>query len=142
VRGHRLAEDGKTVLETFGLAMTSFRESDMLCSQWEFIRRYMEEGPEKLFNQVRIPLNIADKRETFWFGFNKMMVSMLIPFAAWLFSPLILIFSVGRWFAIHTSKIPVWSAEIEAECQIEPDDPYIRDAEHLPEGKWWDAEEP
>jgi hypothetical protein len=27
-------------------------------------------------------------------------------------------------------KIPVWPAEIEAECPVAPDDPCIRDAQH------------
>jgi hypothetical protein len=38
---------------------------------------------------------------------------------------------IGRVIAMPTCKIPVWPQEIEEECKIEPDDPYIRDAQHL-----------
>jgi hypothetical protein len=132
VRGHRLAEDGITVLETFALAFHSTLYSPMLCSQWEFIRRYMEDGPEKLVGQVEHVMDIADKRETFWNGFHRHMAEYAsIPPLAWLLSPLLFLGSITRWVAMQTSKIPVWPAEIEAESQIEPGDPYIRDAQHL-----------
>ncbi|MEJ2632733.1 MAG: hypothetical protein P8015_16240 [Acidihalobacter sp.] len=29
-----------------------------------------------------------------------------------------------RWLVMKTSKPPVWPAEIEAACRIEPDDPH------------------
>jgi len=35
---------------------------------------------------------------------------------------------------MRTCKQPVWPTEIEAECVIEPNDPYLVDAHHLPEG--------
>jgi hypothetical protein len=33
---------------------------------------------------------------------------------------------------MRTSKIPVWPAEIEAACQVDPFDPYLRDASRNP----------
>ena len=33
---------------------------------------------------------------------------------------------------MRSCKIPEWPAEIEAECVIEPDDPYEVDADRLP----------
>jgi hypothetical protein len=30
-----------------------------------------------------------------------------------------------------TCKIPRWPEEIERECQFEPDDPWLRDRDHL-----------
>jgi hypothetical protein len=52
---------------------------------------------------------------------------------SFLFFPLTLMYAIGRWVAMRTSKQPVWPAEIEAECAIAPDDPYLVDAEHVPE---------
>nr|WP_241183978.1 DUF6708 domain-containing protein [Klebsiella michiganensis] len=45
IRGHVLAEDRKTVLKTFTLSVSAPRRED-LYRNWEFVRRYMEEGPE------------------------------------------------------------------------------------------------
>jgi len=30
----------------------------------------------------------------------------------------------GRWFAMRTSKIPKWPAEVEASCKVVADDPF------------------
>ena len=45
--------------------------------------------------------------------------------------PVDLVYSLGRWIANITSKIPQWLEEVERECQIDPDDPYIRDRDNL-----------
>lgn len=45
IRGHVLAEDRKTVLKTFTLAVSA-SSREQLYSHWEFVRRYMEEGPQ------------------------------------------------------------------------------------------------
>jgi hypothetical protein len=44
--------------------------------------------------------------------------------------PILFPCSIGRWIAMKTNKIPVWPAEIEAECQVDPNDPYQRDEYH------------
>ncbi|EGD03646.1 hypothetical protein B1M_15475 [Burkholderia sp. TJI49] len=50
-----------------------------------------------------------------------------------LLSPIFFVTSLGRWFAMRTSKIPVWPAEIEAECTVDSFDPYLRDASRNPD---------
>ena len=148
VRAHRLAEDGKTVLETFALPhyapIDDRCDSPTIWSQWEFVRRYMENGPEKLVAQVDHVMDIADKRETFWHGFWRQHVEMapILPLAI-LMIPLHLLYTCGRMLANYTSKIPRWPADIEAECQIDPDDPYIVDAQRLKQElkKWRNAQE-
>lgn len=133
IRGHKLADDGETVLETFALAHHTWLKDPLLFSQWEFIRLYMEEGPKELIAQVEHVMDVAEKRETFWNGFHRLMAEFAsAPLLAYLMSPFLFIVAVGRWIAMHTSKIPVWPAEIEAQCQIEPNDPYRRDAQHRP----------
>jgi len=134
IRGHRLAEDGITVLETFALPVYGSKKSAYRFSFWEFVRRYMEEGPEKLMTRVEWTIDISDRRESFWQGFQFHYLdaaSVLGAGAVFLF-PVILWYAIGRWIAMHTSKIPVWPAEVEAACQIEPNDPYLVDREHLP----------
>jgi hypothetical protein len=131
ILAHRLAEDNVTVLETFALPHQESEISPELFEQWEFICRYMEEGPKKLIDQITGTMNIAKRKETFWFGFYRMMMSFdTLSVFAWLCSPFTLICAIGRWIAMKTDKIPVWPAEIEAECQIDPNDPHQRDEQH------------
>jgi hypothetical protein len=133
VRAHCLSEDGKTVRDTFLLPNQKLKDSPFLLSQWEFIRRYMEEGPEKLIGQVHTIHAIDKRREYFGDGFVRLLSQNGTP--DWLdilFAPLTFIETFGRYIAMHTSKIPVWPDEIEAQCQIEQDDPYILDSGPCP----------
>jgi len=131
VQFHRLAEDGDTVLETFELPHIAEKENDLLTSQWEFVRRFMEEGPKELADQVDVVMDIADRRETFWNGFQRLMANFVGPVATAIFSPLGILFAISRRIAMLSCIVPRWPAEIEAECAIEPNDPYIRDRDHL-----------
>jgi hypothetical protein len=138
-RGHRMAEDGVTVLETFSLpfaeTMDRNRETSITWSFWEFVRRYMEEPDElpALADQIEHTVNVADRQENFFSGYARVysllgaLGVVLFPFWA----PLCFVYAIGRWIAMTTSRIPHWPAGIEAECQIEADDPYLRDAKHL-----------
>jgi len=133
IYGHLLSEDGKKVLSTFTLAHKGTLDDPGFFSQWEFIRRYMENGPQLLADQVEQVLKVSNRRENFWNGFHQLMLDAAGTNIAAIvvLSPLVFVNSIGRWIAMHTSKIPVWSQEIEAECQFEPNDPYIRDPDHL-----------
>jgi hypothetical protein len=65
VQGHVLADDGVTVLETFSLSEVGYGERDRetLKHFWEYVRRYMEEGPANLSDRMKAVLPIADARE-------------------------------------------------------------------------------
>ena len=136
VQGHKLAEDGVTVLETFSLSNISGEDSEYRFLQWEFVRQYME-GDDKrvaeLANMVNEVMDVAERRETPYASFRRAYAS----FAAQhlhlgiVFMPFILLATIGRIIAARTCKIPRWPAEIEAVCQIEPNDPNIRDGKHL-----------
>lgn len=140
IHGHRLSEDRKTVLDTFSLpyisAMDDESESPLVYSFWEFVRRYMEEPEElpALADQVLYPMEIPNRRESWWGGFTRLLEN---DGQFWVIGLIALPFTIpvsfGRWFAIHTSRLPKWPAKIEAECAVDPDDPYIRDAKHLRE---------
>ena len=134
VHGHRLAEDGKTVLETFALPFSCLDgglEDKRAWTQWEFVRRYMEDGPKKLVKQVEYVLDIAEQRETFYNGLQMLESGTSgLPVLSFGMRPFNFIFALARAFAIATSQIPQWPEEIERECPIDPDDPYIRDSKN------------
>ncbi|MBU9630318.1 hypothetical protein KTE60_13615 [Burkholderia multivorans] len=133
IRGHVLDEDGETVRETFALPGDTMRV-DQLKHCWEFVRRYMEEGPASVYRDVYWCHDIAERREKYKAGLRYMFFSLNgQPVGQILLSPVFFVASLGRWFAMRTSKIPVWPAEIEAECAVEPFDPYLRDASRNPD---------
>jgi hypothetical protein len=137
IQGHVLDKDRKTVLETFAFSegAGSKLESEKLKHYWEFVRRYMEEGPESVIDGITGYLPISDRRETFIFGFHRMRFT--VGAAPLILQIPILILNTliypARWFAMRTSKIPVWPKEIEEQCTVDPHDPYIRDARHNPQ---------
>jgi len=135
VVGHVLSEDGKMVLDTFPLSTRAIRDDSdpntTLYQQWEFVRRYMEEGPEELIDQLSIVFPIYDKKESYGLGFKRFFTNFIHwPLAMVLFSPVLFLGTIGRWIAMRTCKIPRWPEEVVAESQIDPDDPYIRDEYH------------
>jgi hypothetical protein len=126
--GHVLDKDGKTVKETFPLPVFnggSEIAKDQLRQYWEFVRRYMEEGPKDAAQRVEFVIPIATRRETLAEGFHRMHaeggsnIIMSVVFAA-----LATVAAPGRWFAMRTSKIPRWPEDIEASCQPPLNDPF------------------
>ena len=139
VRGHVLDVDKVTVLETFALSYVGvmgrtnagpgnapFASDDFVRAHWEFIRRYMEDGPQQLQGQVEFCMPVAAKRERFSVGAQRVFANiagapgglffMLVPWCG--------VVSLFRAFAMRTSKVPQWPKEIEAASAIAPDDPY------------------
>ncbi|MGL6010861.1 MAG: DUF6708 domain-containing protein [Shewanella oncorhynchi] len=139
---HVLAPDGVTILETFALPVLGRgeegREHDK--GYWEFIRRYMEEGPECVYDEITACLPIKQQRETFKFAHYRFIyaIGSLYPFILFylILLPFMLMYFVffypGRWLAMRYSKIPQWSTAIEAQCPVEANDPYFKDASHNP----------
>lgn len=124
IQGHVLADDRMTVLETFSLPEWGVgdRDRELLKHVWEYVRRYMEEGPGSLVEQTPVVLPIADKREGFLFGWHRTHA-----IGGLMLLPLYLFFYPGRWLAMRTSKIPQWPAEIEQQCPVAANDPCVRD---------------
>lgn len=127
LRAHVLDKDKKTVLETFTFGMVSNRKED-LYQLWEFIRRYMEEGPQEAYQQVKYCMPVWDRRESYIFGLKRLIVNFNgQPFLQLLMMPFLLWYSIGRFIAMHTSKIPKWPQEVEDACRVGPGDPYTKD---------------
>jgi hypothetical protein len=134
IQEHVLDKDGVTVKETFALfpeVSGSKSESEAnLPRCWEFVRRYMEDGPASVADLVEYCLPIADQREPFAFGFHRThswVGGVSLPLMIWI----LLIYLVtypGRWLALRTSKIPQWPQEIEAVCAVDANDPFRKDA--------------
>lgn len=140
---HVMDKDKKTVLASFTLPATEtltpqdlnpaythnntvFRQEDCLRGHWEFIRRYMEEGPEDLHHRVKFCMPIAERRETFRFGVERLFANLsgMPKIVILALSPIILLASPFRAFAMRTSRVPVWPVEIDGECPIANGDPY------------------
>ena len=136
IQGHVLDKDGITVKETFAFPVTGVgtADRDQLPRYWEFVRRYMEDGPQSVAKHIEFCLPIASQREGFTDGFHRMhWKSAGAPFPIMIGMLLLYLASYpGRWLAMRTSKLPVWPAEIEAVCTIDPADPYRKDASTNP----------
>jgi hypothetical protein len=139
IRGHVLDADNITVRETFALSYvgslnatdvmpgnTQYSSEDYVRAHWEFIRRYMEDGPQAVSSQVQFCMPVNGRRERFRVGMERVFANFAgAPFLIyWMMFPFCLIISIFRWLAMRTSKIPQWPEEIKASCTVEPDDPY------------------
>jgi hypothetical protein len=129
--GHKIAADGWTVLETFPLAQYGHKDDELMYGQWEFIRRYMEDGPQEFMKEISDVMDVADRKERFWHGYARLAAEDAAEGWGIILFPVFFWHALGRWVAMHSSKTPVWPQEVEAQCKIEPNDPYIRDAAHL-----------
>lgn len=144
VRAHVLADDGKTVIETFPLSyfgpMTErdmkpwivfqgvpyYAKDDYIRGHWEFIRRYMEDGPQEMTRQVQFCMPIDKKRESFGNGLERVFANFAgAPILIYcLMFPFNLAVGLFRYFAMQTSKVPVWPSEVEEACVVDAGDPY------------------
>ena len=137
--GQVLAEDKVTVLETIpagpAALVTSidanpvtgyFAGGNALRSHWEFIRRYMEEGPQATHVIVQSAMPVASRKETPAESWRRIFANFDDGEYFWMMlaAPLSMLAYLGRLFVMATSKIPQWPAEIDAACVSEPDDPF------------------
>lgn len=118
--GHILSEDGVSVVDTILFARTT-RSPERIVPYWEYLRRYMEEGPEKLLPLVERCLPLDEKKEPPLLGWKLVQVRLLACFAypLWL----------CRRLAMYTSKVPRWPEWVEEECAVSPDDRFVRTGE-------------
>lgn len=140
IHAHVLAEDRKTVLETFVLGSSGsveFGGLSILHAHWEFFRRYMAEGPESVARHVRFAMPVDGRRESYRSGYEVIMselrhphpVAQLMTMIMW---PIFFLQSLVRWVVMRTCKMPSWPEEIETLNQVAPNDPYRIDAQINP----------
>ena len=164
VRGITLADDGMTITGMFSLPFVSdltakeILGGTQLKQHFEFVRRYME-GDDKQLEEVKSAVryvhSVHQKRETPLISFQRVILAALdsdenmeYPKQAlklhWTHSAVIIqlwLRYLGRLLSINTSITPKFSPEIEAECQIDPNDPHDLN-KYLPEGNIEDANQP
>ncbi|MGP4971687.1 DUF6708 domain-containing protein [Psychrobacter aquimaris] len=164
VRGITLADDGVTITGMFSLPFVSdltakeILGGTQLKQHFEFIRRYMEGDDKQLAevkNAIRYIHPVHTKRETPLASFQRATLTALdsdenmeYPKEAlrlnWTHLAIIIqlwLRYLGRLLSINTSITPKFSPEIEAECQIDPNDPHDLN-KYLPEGNIEDANQP
>ncbi|MFC3461206.1 DUF6708 domain-containing protein [Massilia haematophila] len=139
VRGHVLEADGVAVKETFALSCvdsldardaipgaTESSSRDFVRAHWEFIRRYMEEGPDVVSEQVKFCMPVNDRHEKIRVSIERVFANIAgAPLVFyWMLFPFCIAISFFRLIAMRTSKIPQWPDDVEMDCQIEIGDPY------------------
>ncbi|CUI55866.1 Uncharacterised protein [Achromobacter xylosoxidans] len=134
IRGLILDQDGATVRETFAFCIATSRIENAY-SHWEFLRRYMEEGPQAVLDAVLFCMPVDGRRESFAFSKERIFANdAQQPGLAYLIlAPVNYLHAIMRWAVMRTSRIPAFSPEIEATLRPEPGDPYVRDASMNPE---------
>ncbi|MBE1161936.1 DUF6708 domain-containing protein [Dyella acidiphila] len=113
--------DGDIVKDTFPVGFF-FVPRQAVQELWEFIRVYMEEGPEVLQEDTIITATPSRSwRNSFvlagtrLLAFNDALVVLLYPF--------IVCRAFFRWLVMKSCQLPSWPVDIEEVCQIEPNDP-------------------
>jgi hypothetical protein len=124
IRGEIL--DGKIVKDTFALGHY-FEQPEPVHQMWNFICNYMEGGPKAVEQDPLdryITLSVSPSFRNclmmaygFYGATNAAVRIISLPFIA--------LTTITRWLVFKTCSMPVWPAEIEAACKIEPDDPDV-----------------
>ena len=137
IRCHVVDEHDK-ILDTFAVGHY-FDDERKIRSVFEFIRRYMEDGPENVFedpsakaakiaDDLVVPLRRIDLSVTPSLRncFNWVVAAMPERWfeARYVLMPLYAPLFLCRWLVFKTCRSPRWPARIEAESVIEPNDPY------------------
>lgn len=162
VRGLILADDGVTITSMFSLPFVNSLGADKhdegaLLGHFELVRRYMEGDDKQLIEvekAIRYIHPVHEKRETplvslqrVKLGYHASHVNQEYPntfkpvLAEYLLIPFAWLRYLGRLLSINTSITPKFSPEIEAECQIDPNDPHDLN-KYLPEGNLEDSNQP
>lgn len=133
--GHILDDEKLRVVDTFTVSMCSLYKEEVL-RFWEFVRRYMEDkkGVKEVAEISHWFLPSNEQKESLGLGFR--MLNMRVGrIGSILLFPLHILQAPARWLSFQTSKIPQWTPEVEADCQIEDNDPYQFDC-HSVDMKW------
>jgi len=127
IGGHIL--DGDVVKDTFALGLDAPKNNVLpLFEMWEFIRCYMDEGPEAAGPHPLdryIGLSVTPSLYNCQMMMDIYYLGELPRIARILAYPFVLLYTLTRWFVLRTCRKPVFPPEVEATCQVEPDDPHV-----------------
>lgn len=140
LRAHVLAEDGRTVLETFSLVYAFLAPPKRVEEAWAFVWNYMEapDGARTTFELLEesAMMPIDGRKE----GGEWSIVRTFLPGARMPLYNLILcvplaLNALGRMVAMGTSSLPVWPSSVRDSARSSLADPYLRTAtSNLPLG--------
>lgn len=123
LRCHVLRND--RVMQTFTVGHY-WRHENHVRAEWELIRRYMEAGPQKAFDNEQDRVITLSVRGT-WIN-SYMWVCLALGTdlfkIRFLLFPVYGLLTVSRWLTFKSCRAPVWPPGVEAGCAIEPGDPY------------------
>lgn len=117
--------DGEMVKKTFAVGHY-FDDPAVIKQIWEYIRRYMDEGPAAVVNppeKPQINLSVADTWKNCYLTVLISLGEGLLPYRVVLM-PLVLPLAACRWLVFKTSKAPSWPKHIIEESRIDVDDPH------------------
>jgi hypothetical protein len=105
---------------------TEYSPEDFVRAHWEFVRRFMEDGPESVLSQVQFCMPIDGRRESIRVSVERVFANFSgAPFLLYgVVLPFCLVVSAFRVIAMRTSKIPEWSDDVEKCCATDSDDPF------------------
>ncbi|WP_354686764.1 DUF6708 domain-containing protein [Cupriavidus necator] len=115
-------DDQRRVRHTFAVGMDGSNSRGAVLEHWEMVRRYMKEGPQSLpFPPLALTVSteptfrnavITQVSGQFSGIWRILMLFITLPWALF------------RYLAMKTCRRPVWPAEVEKACAIEPNDPF------------------
>ena len=114
------------VVQTFTVGHYG-RHENHVREEWELIRRYMEEGPEKAFDNEQDRVITLSPRGT-WLNCYMSVCQALgtnLYAIRYVLFPIYGLLTLSRWLTFKSCRAPVWPPEVEASCAIEPNDPYL-----------------
>ena len=121
-----LLDRNQQIQQTFTVGHFWEHDDDIL-EPWALICRYMQDGPEHCYDDPLdrvITLSAEPTLRNCWMLVCLMMGTALMPLRTNLMFPIYGLLTLSRWLTFKTCRRPAFPPEIEAECQIDPDDPY------------------
>lgn len=129
VRGHVM--DGDRIRDTFTVGhYFDDTQPERIAGLWEFIRRYMDEGPEAVAEHpldrcIDLSMTPSWTNCYLWAAASMGGTFQSLRFVLFfLYYPIVGLLTLGRWLTLNSCKPPQWPAEIEAESQVASDDPH------------------
>lgn len=129
VRGHVM--DGDRIRDTFTVGhYFDDTQPERIAGLWEFIRRYMDEGPEAVAEHpldrcIDLSMTPSWTNCYLWAAASMGGTFQSLRFVLFfLYYPIVGLLTLGRWLTLNSCKSPQWPAEIEAESRVASDDPH------------------
>ncbi|UJF24545.1 hypothetical protein L0B52_09500 [Suttonella sp. R2A3] len=135
-------DNNNIIQKTFSLPFISSYTDEDLISHFEFVNRYMQARTDKdlaeVASSIRYLFPVHERRETikesfehtqfeYHHGYENMEYpeqSFKKDWTYYINTPFMFLKFLGRLLSVYTSKQPTFSAEIEAQSTIDPDDKF------------------